>query len=68
MDPRRTPSDTSPPAACSATMSELERPSRQNPARQIDLYGAAQEDHPDTSLAAHNGGSLPVHAFEYRSH
>ena len=37
MDPRRTPSDASPLAACSATMSDLERPSRQNSARQIDL-------------------------------
>ena len=37
MDPRRTPSDTSPLAACSATMSDLERPTRQNSGRQIDL-------------------------------
>ena len=39
MDPRRTPSDTSPlaVAACSATMSDLDRPSRQNSARQINL-------------------------------
>jgi hypothetical protein len=37
MDPRRTPSDTRPLTACSTTMSYLERPSRQNSARQIDL-------------------------------
>ena len=56
MDPRRTPSDTSPLAGCSATMSDLERPSRQNSARRSTCYGAARADHPDTSVAAPNGG------------
>ncbi len=37
MDPSRTPNDSSPLAACSATMSDLERPSRQNSARPIGL-------------------------------
>ena len=37
MDPRRTPSDASALAACSATMTDLERPTRQNSARQINL-------------------------------
>jgi hypothetical protein len=36
LGPRRTPSDASRLAARSATMSDPERPSRQNPARQID--------------------------------
>jgi hypothetical protein len=58
LDPRRTPSDASALAACSATMSDLDRPSRQNPARQIDLFTARLERiTPDTSVAAPNDGS-----------
>ena len=45
MDPRRTPSDASPLAACSAIMSDLERPSRQSSARQIDLLRRGSKPH-----------------------
>jgi hypothetical protein len=57
MDPRRTPSDTSPLAACSATMSVWRDPRARTRHARSTRYGAAQADHRDTPVAAPNGGS-----------